>query len=369
MSNHIKELETTLQEELNVDDIDHRNESEGTVRYDITSYGIDFDVEGLVKRIKRGDVYVPAFQRNFVWNLTESSRLIESLLLGLPVPGIFLAQDPQSKKMLVIDGQQRLMSLYYFSEGYFNYKKNGENKRVFKLRKVQHQYEGKTYKTLNSQDRINLDYSVIHATVVKQDAPSDDDTSIYHIFERLNSGGRKLMPQEIRTAVYHGAFIDRIKKLNENKSWRSIYGKINGRMKDQELIIRFFAMLEGYHEYRPSMTEFLNKFTKKYRANTHNILNDYSQMFIQCCELFEHVNDGRPFRLVNALNVAFFDSAMVGLANYINDAGIPDANDVEIRYNRLHNHEEFIEVISQSTGSPRAVKTRMEIAKVVFSEA
>jgi len=138
-------------------------------------------------------------------------------------------------------------------------------------------------------------------------------------------------------------------------------------MKDQELIIRFFAMFEGYYEYKPSMTEFLNKFTKRYREDTHSILNVYSKMFIHCCELFEHVNDGKPFRLGTALNVAFFDSAMVGLANRINNLGITDADDIEAKYNDLHNHEQFIEAISQSTGSPKAVRMRMEIAKEIFS--
>src|SRR6476661_7447962 len=89
-------------------------------RYDITSYGSDPDVEGLVRRLKREEVFIPDFQRDYVWKLPEASRFIESLLLGLPVPGIFLAREPETNKLLVIDGQQRLKSLEFFYSGHFN---------------------------------------------------------------------------------------------------------------------------------------------------------------------------------------------------------------------------------------------------------
>ncbi len=84
-------------------------------RFDITSYGADYPVDALVKRFEAGDIEVPQWQRGFVWSRSDASRFIESLLLGLPVPGIFLYVEPTSKKLLVVDGQQRLRSLvaYY----------------------------------------------------------------------------------------------------------------------------------------------------------------------------------------------------------------------------------------------------------------
>ncbi|MCP4700759.1 MAG: DUF262 domain-containing protein [Gammaproteobacteria bacterium] len=369
MNNHIEELKAELEQEQNVEDLALEDEDEGIARYDISSYGVDFDVDGLVRRIKRGDIFIPPFQRKFVWDLTESSRFIESFLLGLPVPGIFLAQEPESRKLLIIDGQQRLLSLLYFFEGYFNPKENGEKKEVFKLSKVQSQYEHKTCEMLAPRDRINLENSLIHATVVKQDDPAEDDTSIHHLFERLNSGGRKLTHQEIRTAVYHGEFVERIKGLNENKSWRKIYGKVHNRMKDQELIIRFFAMREGYSEYKSPMTDFLSKFTKKHRSDSNEKLTVYSNTFIQCCELFEQINNGKPFRLGTSLNAAFFEAAMVGLANRISEKKIPESKIISAAYDRLRNNESFLKSISQSTGNSSFVKNRIEIAKQIFLEA
>ena len=97
-------------EEQDFDDeeVDEESEElpEPPKRYNVSSYGWDSDVEGLVKRLKRGDIYIPGFQRGFVWNGPEKSRFIESLILGLPVPNVFLAQDAKSKSLNIVDGQQ-----------------------------------------------------------------------------------------------------------------------------------------------------------------------------------------------------------------------------------------------------------------------
>ena len=366
MSKYVDELKDELEEELNVEDQASEDEPEPVSRYDITSYGIDFDVDGLVKRIGRGDVFIPPFQRNFVWKITESSRFIESLLLGLPVPGIFLAQEAETGKMLVIDGQQRLLSLLYFFRGVFNPIDGEAKQRVFKLSNVQPQYDGKTIEDLDSKSRMNLENCVIHATVVKQDAPAEDDTSIYHIFERLNSGGRKLSPQEIRTAVYHGDFIDKVFNLNSHPSWRKIYGKVNDRMKDQELIIRYFAMLENCTTYEAPMKEFLNKFARKHRRDKDKKIDEYSNYFKQCCDVFLDAIASRPFRRVVAINVAVYEAAMVALTEKIKRDGMPNKEFVAGRYQALMNDANFQANVSQSTGSKASVLTRIEIAKNIF---
>lgn len=85
------------------------------ISYNVTSYGSDPEVESLVNRLRRGDLIVPAFQRDYVWRQPEASKFIESLLLGLPVPGLFFAVDPETNKQLVIDGQQRLKTLLFFT--------------------------------------------------------------------------------------------------------------------------------------------------------------------------------------------------------------------------------------------------------------
>src|SRR5688572_4513142 len=163
-------------------------------KYSITSYGADYPVDGLVKRISSGDIIIPRFQRGYVWSLKEASRFVESLLLGLPVPSIFLSKESDTQKLLVIDGQQRLQTLRYFYDGIWL-----PTRKEFALKGVPSKFEGTTYKGLAEDDRRRLNDSIIHAIVVKQDEPSDDSSSIYHIFERLNTSGVSLTAQEIRT--------------------------------------------------------------------------------------------------------------------------------------------------------------------------
>ena len=233
--------------------IDPSEEEELDFTYSITSYGADYPVDSIIKRLRNGSIVVPDFQREFVWSERQASKFIESLLLGLPVPGIFLSRDMESADLLVIDGQQRLKSLLSFY--------NGEIKgKIFRLHDVQDRFEGLTYKELDSEDRQRLDDSIIHATIVKQDEPSDDNSSIYLIFERLNTGGMYLQPQEIRSAIYSGPFVELLKELNDFPDWRKIYGRKSTRMKDQEFILRFFAMYLFRKEYEKPLKGFLNTY-------------------------------------------------------------------------------------------------------------
>jgi len=163
----------------------------------ITSYGADYPVDSLVKRIEANDIRVPTFrweppeeterigfQMEYVWPRLKADRFLESLLLGLPVLGIFLVKET-SGLLLVLDGDQRLFTLRAYYEGIIN----GQE---YRLTNVQDQFEGKGYKDLDMGDRRRLDDSIIHATVVRQDEPTHDQGSIYTIFERLNTGGINL---------------------------------------------------------------------------------------------------------------------------------------------------------------------------------
>ncbi len=123
-----KQLAESAEQELedirNVDDaMEGEDESLSGELYSISSYGVDHNVEALVKRINSEQYYIPTFQRQYVWTQNDASRFIESLLLGLPVPGLFLYKEQDSAKHLVIDGQQRLKSLQRFYKGIFDKKK------------------------------------------------------------------------------------------------------------------------------------------------------------------------------------------------------------------------------------------------------
>jgi len=168
--------------EQQIDPVEDEAATDDTVAiesYAISSFGADYDVEGLVKRLNCHDIFTPPFQRDLDWSLKEASRFIESLLLGLPVPGVFLAREQDSNKLLIIDGQQRLKTIQFFFNGQFNPKKDDKTQRVFKLTNVQPQFKDRTYATLEASDRLKLNDSIIHATIVKQEARSGENTSIF----------------------------------------------------------------------------------------------------------------------------------------------------------------------------------------------
>jgi len=354
------------EEDLNgelVEDESILDEQVAPVRYSITSFGVDFDVEGAVRRLVRGDIRVPDFQRSYVWNQAEASRLVESLLLGLPVPGVFLASESETKELLVIDGQQRLKSLQFFYQGEFNPSDGSASVKKFRLTKVQPHLEGKAYVDLSDELRRTLDNSVIHATVVRQESPENDDTGMYHIFERLNTGGRKLVPQEIRTAIYHGDLIDLLKTLNKLPEWRAIFGGQSARLKDQELILRFFAFLSDWQNYTAPMADFLSRYAHRHRFLEEGERLEMERIFVDSVRLVHAALGGRAFKIVRALNAAVFDSVMVAIAERMRRDGQIDTAELKVAYAKLMADDTYKEVVSRGTANEKSVELRMRLAR------
>ena len=337
-------------------------------RYEVAYYGVDFDVRGLVMRLQESEIIIPRWQRDFVWSRKTASAFIESLLLGLPVPGIFLGNDPETGQFYIVDGQQRLRTLQGFYEG--NFPVGGGN-RKFALTGVVSRFDGMTYNDLKDLNRRELNNSLIHATVVKQDFPVDDDTSLYQIFKRLNSGGRVVNPQEIRRAVYQGALMDEIESLNENPDWRKIVGKPSLRLKDQEMILRFMAMLHKGNEYSSPMEEFLNVFTQTNRNPNDAWMRDTADLFAQTVKAFADSMGKSAFRVIGgrAVNAAVFDSMSVGLATRIRASGLPGDAAIREVHGDLISDEAYFDAITQGTSQERSVERRLKIAKAKFGNA
>lgn len=351
--------------EEKVVDAAEKEEAIAPVAYEISSFGADYDVEGLVRRLQRGDIIIPDFQRNYVWSINDASKFIESLLLGLPVPSIFFMREPDTNKFLVIDGQQRLKTLQFFYEGVFNPKTQNKHQRVFRLTNVLPTFEGKTYTDLIEAERIKLDNSIIHTTVIRQELPQDDtaDTSMYYIFDRLNSTGRSLTPQEIRTAVDHGSFIDLISKLNTYTPWRNIYGRPSVRLKDQEMILRFLAFYFDHENYTPPMRNFLNAFSQAKRKSSEAFLSECEMVFKSMIDVAWQSLGARAFKPDRVINAAVFDSAGVGLAYRLHQGNIEDIKNVQIVHDVLLEDEDYIAATSATTASETSVKTR--VAKAI----
>ncbi len=195
------------------------------VEFDISVSPSDPTLELLAQQIERKDIIIPFYQRNYVWKIEQASKLIESFLMGLPVPQVFLYVNEEDQ-LEVIDGQQRLMSVKYFLEGYFGEADANGLRQIFKLKglsEISH-YNGKVFADLSSKDQRKLRNSTLRAINIKQLKPATRSDSVFHIFERLNTGGTQLKPQEIRNAVYRGQIVHELKTLNLNTDWQKILG-------------------------------------------------------------------------------------------------------------------------------------------------
>jgi hypothetical protein len=322
--------------------------------YTISSYPTDPTLELLHMRWQRDEIQIPSFQRGWVWTHTQASQLIESFLLGLPIPGIFLYRESETQHLLVIDGQQRLRSIWGFFDGYL------PNVPDFYLRDVDARWEGKRYGGLVETDRIRLRDAVLRAIVVEQTLP-DDNSSVYHIFERLNTGGTHLNPQEVRNSAAHGPFNDLIIELNNNSDWRQIFGRPipDLRMRDVELIVRFCALFEGSERYSKPMKKFLNDFMKKHQTETSD--QQFKSVFAGTVQRVVEALGSRPFHVRRGINAAVFDSVMIAFAR---SGAVPA--DIESRWSDLLENPSFDDATRSSTTDVDTVKRRIDIATHVL---
>ncbi|HVA50120.1 MAG TPA: DUF262 domain-containing protein [Pirellulales bacterium] len=348
-------------------DVEENADQEGeeyyAVEYSISSYGADYPVDGLVKRIDAGSIFIPPFQRGYVWNIYRASRFIESLLLGLPVPAIFLSRDEGTQKLLVIDGQQRLRTLQYYYDGVFP-----AAEAAFKLKGVNARFEGSTYKTLREEDRLRLDDSILHAIIVKQEKPLDEDpSSIYHIFERLNTGGVLLQPQEIRSCIFHGPLSKLLHELNSDVRWRAIFGKVSSRMRDQELILRFFALFYNQSDYSKPMKEFLNRFMAHHRSLNAGTAAEFRRAFEETVRLIYDALGTKAFKPKRAVNAALCDAVMVGTASRLKAGLVEDAAAMKAAYAGLLANADFQAAIGSATTNDASVHARLKLARGAFA--
>jgi uncharacterized protein with ParB-like and HNH nuclease domain len=341
-------------------------------RYRVSSFGTDFDVEGLIRRLERGDIFIPDFQRAYVWKPSQASQFIESILLGLPVPGIMLAIDEDASeegkaKRYVVDGLQRLTTLQSFIAKKF------PDEKIFKLTEVQEEFLGKTFDDLSEGDkRIILDY-VIHATVIKQEKPDKDKSGIYSVFRRLNTNGTPLTPQEIRSAIYQGKFSELLEELTQIEAWRDIFptGRRGVRKENEELILRFLALYNQHKEYQKPLETFLNQFMSKHKNESEEFLNKQRTLFVNTISLVHKSIGNDAFRIVISVrrqfNRAAYDSIMIGLATRLEKGDIKDFNKLNEYYNDLIANQEYIKLVTGSTTDENNMRDRIKLAINTFA--
>jgi hypothetical protein len=338
--------------------------------YKVAYSGQDFDVDGLVRRLNRGDMLVPqfghnddriataGFQRNFVWSKPQMDRFIESLLLGYPIPSILLVRQPD-KRYLILDGQQRLRTLQRFYAG-------EHQDRPFTLNNVSDEFRGLAYATLDDSQRRMIDNTYIQATIVDTDGSSESQEAIYQIFERLNSGGTQLTPHEIRVALYAGGLIDLMDSLNQDQNWRKVYGTPSPRLRDQELVLRIVAFYCTASTYVRPLKRFLNQFTAVHRDGADPEVLKAAAQFRRAAFLVAAGPGNEAMRRRSRqLNVAQTDAIFVALMHELNDRDLT-SQQVFAAVDAIRNDNVLDTVMTSGTSSEEAVQARLDGARTAF---
>jgi len=366
--------------------------------YDITASPNDFNMSTMFSFIESGAVKIPGFQRNYVWDVKRASKLIESIIIGLPIPQIFLYEEERNK-FLVIDGQQRLMSIYYFIKQRFPRKE-----KRFELRRIFDKYGSipdevlhddayftkfnlqLTERLPNHPNRLNklnygtlgelkttFDLRTVRNIIIKQnvpDADEDDSSSIYEIFNRLNTGGINLKPQEIRTSLYHSPFYEMLYRINLDDRWRELLGVIepDSHMKDIEILLRAFAMVMCGKEYKPSMTGFLNLTSKRAGKLSNEKVVYLERLFYAFLDACNTLPAKAFFGAqITRVNISFIDAVFAAQCTESfenNSLDVPVIDPDKLRL--LKEDVEFVNAAQSDTASKINVAKRLERSKAIL---
>ena len=391
--------ETNKDQEVQWIDIEEDMDTEEDIsftEYDISASPNDFNIKTLFDFIDSGIVKIPGFQRNYVWDIKRASKLIESLIIGIPVPQIFLYEEAKNK-FIVIDGQQRYMTIYFFKKKRFPRKEkrlelrkifdehkgipeeilnNNEYFTDFNLRLPTSQpnqvnkFNKLNYYTLDEGDQISLDLRTIRNIIIKQNSPDDDHSVVFEIFNRLNSGGINLKPQEIRTSLFHSSFYDMLYNINLYENWRNLTPTNipNINMRDIEILLRGFAMLMDGEGYKPSMTKFLNMFSYKAKSFPDENITYLEALFK---EFIDHLpqHDEKLFHSkTGRFNISVYESIFVAACRDAFQEKSLEIKSINIsQMTELKNDVKFIEATQSNTASEKNVKLRINKAIEVLN--
>lgn len=337
------------------------------VEFDINVSPADPTLELLASKVRDKEIIVPFYQRKYVWKIEQASKLIESFLMGLPVPQVFLYVNDVDQ-LEIIDGQQRIMSVKYFFEGYFGEPDDKNRRQVFKLKGLSErsEYNGKTFQELSQRDQRRLKNTSLRAIHIKQLKPSARNDSVFHIFERLNTGGTQLKPQEIRNAVYRGEIVDKIKALNDNAEWRRILGltRADKNQKDVEIVLRLFSLFGVWSEYEKPMLRYLNNQMYNNRKFESERAHRFSTRFPSVVSLVASTLN-RPFRPRSVINSALLEGVMIAL---LEDDKV-DSTKLKLAYPVIERDPSVLRLITGGTTDTLVVKERIKRIKEILSNA
>lgn len=328
-----------------------------TVSFD--SY--DLSVRQLLEMFSGNEISIPPeYQRQFVWDVDRQSQLVESIFLGIPVPSLFMATNSDST-WEVVDGVQRLSTIAHFvgSQKLLERIDRDNPLAVDGLDKLE-ALNGAAFEDLPRTIQLMFETRPLRVTVLND---KSDRKVRFDLFERLNTGGVSLTPQEIRNCVFRGPYNDDVKRLSANDNFSSVItlkprDEKNGTK--EEFVLRFFAFLNGYEEFDHSVIEFLNDFIEE--NSDSRIPRAQRELFEKTFELLnEELPNGihRGARSLTPVNV--YEAIAVGTALAIRDAGVNNVR--RDRISEVMQGAELRRFTAAGTNSRRMVVGRINLVR------
>lgn len=303
----------------------------------------------------------PEYQRHFVWSEMKQSQLIESLILGIPIPSIFMATNRDSS-WEVIDGLQRLTTIINFigtPEIIRQVNSKCEKLKLSGLDKLD-SLNGIYFEDLPRS--INFMFMTRPVKVTVLNDRSDFEIR-YDLFERLNTGGVTLHPQEIRNCIYLGPFKDFIMECSEDPNFKSVVKMTRNAARTgnmEELVLKFFAYLEDRDEFVHSVKGFLNDYMKKKTERFRN-RNELVEIFSRT---FETLNEYLPDGIVrgnrkNITPLILFEAISIGVADLLHEGTNINAG----RLRNILDNEELKTLTTGATNSRSKLYGRINYVK------
>ncbi|MCD8290262.1 MAG: DUF262 domain-containing protein [Prevotella sp.] len=303
----------------------------------------------------------PDFQRaSDVWDKVKKSRLIESILLGLPLPSFYFSEDPNTHKLSIIDGLQRICAIKDFVL-------NKENPLKLKGLQFLHEFDGKTYSQLARPEVRRIKSLKIIMNTLRKGTPNDVK---YIIFQRINTAGEPLTPQEMRHALNQGIpalFINQLAEMGSFKKATNNSVKTM-RMLDREFVNRFVAFFIGYDNYAGELDGFLNvkmgELNKMKPCQIENIRTAFDKSMTCCYEIFQDDTFRKRKNLQDKkkpISKAVYDTLSVNVAWLTDEERkilVDDAQTFRNKMMDLFNDDKFNYAISTATGQKSNVEIR-----------
>ncbi|KJU86798.1 protein containing DUF262 [Candidatus Magnetobacterium bavaricum] len=338
----------------------------------IFTQAYDKNIFDLVSRMNTGDIILPPdYEQNYTWDNKKASLLIESILLNVPIPPVYVSEDEdkykdedENEKWNVIDGLQRLYSL----ERFFSNKFKLSGMEVFT------DLNGRYYKDLENRYKKSIDYGLIRVILIFKESHPDVK---YDVFMRLNTGSLKLHPQELRNRLYRGRLNKLIKELRNNKQWMDILGlkDEHKRMADAELVLRYLAISESIdrntfelRDYPGSMKSFFNIYMNARRNPEDDDLAQIKNKFTSTIDKVSSVFGTEAFRKINvegiydrALNRSIMDAVMICFEVHDKTLLVKHRDEiVKLLKTLIHNDKYFYDSITIGTSNKKKIEYRIK---------